>query len=101
MSGENNPWKLAERVKPVSGILHGKRRSDIMANSDCLDVLALKRLKEMARRSGGEGIPFSEFHTSLSPAMKIDHGTAWGVLKSMEDSGLIEIDPFDCIRLRV
>lgn len=70
-----------------------------MANSDCLDVLALKRLKEMARRSGGEGITFSEFHASLSPAMKIDQATAWGVLKSMEENGLIEIDPFDCIRL--
>jgi hypothetical protein len=73
-----------------------------MSNSDCLDVLALKRLKELSRTCGRrEAIPFVEFHASLSTTMRINEFEAWGVLKSMEESGLIEIDPFDGIRLIV
>ena len=73
-----------------------------MSKVDCLNVLALKRLKELARLCGGrEVIPFIEFHSSLSPAMSLSHEEAWRVLNSMEDEGLVEIDPFDGIRLMV
>lgn len=73
-----------------------------MANLDCLDVLALKRLKELSKKCGGRDIvPFVEFHASFSPAIRISEPEAWGVLKSMEDNGLVEIDPFDGIRLIV
>jgi len=71
-----------------------------MSNVDCLDVLALKRLKELARLEGGRDVvPFEEFHASLSTAADVSKVEAWGVLKSMEENGLIEIDPFDGIRL--
>jgi hypothetical protein len=71
-------------------------------NVDCLDVLALKRLKELARLEGGRDVvPFEEFHASLSTAVNVSQVEAWGVLKSMEENGLIEIDPFDGIRLIV
>ena len=71
-----------------------------MSNADCLDVLALKRLKELARLEGGrDAVPFEEFHVSLSNSVNVSQMEAWGVLKSMEDNGLIEIDPFDGIRL--
>jgi hypothetical protein len=71
-----------------------------MNNVECLDVLALKRLKELARLEGGrEVVPFEEFHKSLSSAADVSQVEAWGILKSMEENGLIEIDPFDGIRL--
>jgi hypothetical protein len=71
-----------------------------MVNQDCLDVLALKRLKELSKKCGGRDvIPFVEFHASFSPAMDISQPEVWGVLKAMEDNGLVEIDPFDGIRL--
>lgn len=73
-----------------------------MNNADCLDVLALKRLKELSRLEGGRDvIPFEEFYASLSNATYVSQVEAWGVLKSMEENGLIEIDPFDGIRLIV
>ncbi len=72
-----------------------------MSNSNCLDVLALKRLKELARLEGGRDVvPFEEFHASLSAAVDVSQVEAWGVLKSMEENGLIEIDPFDGIKLK-
>jgi hypothetical protein len=72
----------------------------IMVNQDCLDVLAVKRLKELSKKCGGRDvIPFVEFHASFSPAMSVSQVEAWAVLKSMEDNGLVEIDPFDGIRL--
>jgi len=73
-----------------------------MDNQNSLQVIAMKRLKELSRMCGGrETVPFVEFHASLSPGLTISQGEVWAVLKSMEDNGLVEIDPFDGIRVIV
>lgn len=73
-----------------------------MVSSDHKEVIALKRLKGLSKLCGGrETVPFEEFHASLSPAMRVSQAEAWEVLKSMEDSGLVEIDPFDDIKVIV
>ncbi len=73
-----------------------------MASTDNLEVIALKRLKGLSKLCGGrETVPFVEFHASLSPAMSVSQVEVWAVLKSMEDNGLVEIDPFDGIRLKI
>jgi hypothetical protein len=73
-----------------------------MVSSDHKEVIALKRLKELSKLCGGrDTIPFEEFHASLSPAMILSQVEAWVILKSMEDSGLVEIDPFEGIKVIV
>lgn len=73
-----------------------------MVNEGHLEVLAMKRLRELSRVDGGrESVPFVEFHACLSTSSNVSEAEAWGLLKSMEESGLVEIDPFDGIRLVV
>lgn len=72
-----------------------------MVSSDNLEIIAMKRLKALTKLCGGrETVPFVEFHASLSPTQSVSQVEAWAVLKSMEDNGLVEIDPFDGIRLK-
>lgn len=71
-----------------------------MVCSGSLEIIALKRLKGLSKLCGGrETVPFEEFHASLSPAVSVSQVEAWGVLKSMEDNRLVEIDPFDGIKV--
>jgi DNA-binding Lrp family transcriptional regulator len=71
-----------------------------MVSMDNMEVIAMKRLKSLSKLCGGrDTVPFIELHASLSPAMSISKPEVWAILKSMEDNGLIEVDPFDGIRL--
>jgi hypothetical protein len=73
-----------------------------MVSPGNLEVIALKRLKGLSKLCGGrEIIPFEEFHGSMAPAVNVSQVEAWAVLKSMKDNGLVEIDPFDGIKLNI
>ena len=61
-----------------------------MENEISIEVLVLKRLRELSFKRG-RIIPFPDVFARICPIFCIPKGEAWAVLGSMEEKGLIEI----------
>ena len=72
-----------------------------MKNEISIEVLVLKRLRELSIISGkGEIIPFPEVFARICPIFCITKEEAWEALRSMEEKGLIEIVPYYGLRIK-
>lgn len=72
-----------------------------MRNAISIEVLVLKRLRDLALMRGrGRIIPFPEVFARICPVFCIHKEEAWAVLRAMADKGLIEIVPFHGIRIK-
>lgn len=70
-----------------------------MENEISIEVLVLKRLRELYFKKG-RVIPFPDVFARICPIFCIPKEEAWAVLRSMEDKGLIEIVPYHGVRIK-
>lgn len=70
-----------------------------MENEISIEVLVLKRLRELSL-SRGRIISFPDVFARIYLIFCITKEDTWAVLKSMEEKGLIEIVPYHMVRIR-
>lgn len=70
-----------------------------MENEISVDLLVLKRLRELSFKRG-RIIPFPDVFARICPIFCILKEEAWAVLRSMEEKGLVEIVPFHGVRIK-
>lgn len=69
-----------------------------MKNEISIEVLVLKRLRELSFKRG-RIIPFPDVFARICPIFCITKEDTWAVLKSMEEKGLIEIVPYHGVKV--
>lgn len=70
-----------------------------MENEISIEVLVLKRLRELSFKRG-RIIPFPDVFARVCPIFCVPKEEAWAVLRSMEEKGLIEIVPYHGVRIK-
>lgn len=70
-----------------------------MENEISIEVLVLKRLRELSFKRG-RVIPFPDVFARICPIFSIPKEEAWVVLRSMQENGLIEIVPYHGVRIK-
>lgn len=72
-----------------------------MSDIETLEILVLKRLRDLARIKGKEQcVKSSELFSSIPPIFGISEEDEWTVLQGLEERGLIEVVPSKGIRLK-
>ena len=72
-----------------------------MNDLDTIEVLVLKRLRDLARRKGKDQfIPVSDIFSSLPSFLGISEEDEWPVLQCLEEKGLIEFVPSKGIKIK-
>lgn len=71
-----------------------------MSDLDTLEVLVIKRLRDLARSKGKDHfIPISEVFSSMPSFFGISEEDEWAVLRYLEEKGLIDVVPAKGIKL--
>jgi hypothetical protein len=72
-----------------------------MSEIDTLEILVLKRLRDLARMKGeDEFVLGKEVFASMPSIFSISEEDEWTVLQALEEKGLIEVVPSKGIKLK-
>jgi hypothetical protein len=72
-----------------------------MSDLDTIEVLVIKRLRDLARSKGKDQfIPASEIFSSMPSFFGISEEDEWAVLRCLEEKGLIDVVPAKGIKLK-
>lgn len=72
-----------------------------MSEIETLEILVLKRLRDLASTKGKEQcVESRELFSSIPPIFGVSEMDEWNVLKGLEERGYIEVVPSKGIRLK-
>jgi hypothetical protein len=72
-----------------------------MSDLDTIEVLVIKRLRDLARSKGKDQfIAASEIFSSMPSFFCISEEDEWAVLRCLEEKGLIDVVPAKGIKLK-
>ena len=95
--------ELPEWVKLVNSIVKGKKNSnkDFKLDELSIENMVFKRIKDLGQPIfPNQIIRFPMVFSKICPIYCLTKGQAWTILKRLEQHGLIEVVPYQGIRIR-